>query len=297
MSKRKKVVGRSGLRFRVAAFPVLDLQLNGLRSLAVTIRLGLEGDALIAFQSGQARALDSRDMHEDIGLAIVRHDEAEALVGLEELNRSRLARAALDRRARTPGATAEPAFALAAAETVAATLATAEAVAATIAAAETVATTVTAAEAISAALAAAEAVAATIATAETVAATITAAEAIAATVTAAEAVAATVSTAEAVAATIAAAETVATTVTTATETVATAETGVGNETGLIARSTGPAGLAKTLALAATLGLVALAVVGAAKLFLVAAKSLRTTAPSALPTVVRTPVIHVQFTRF
>jgi hypothetical protein len=152
-------------------------------------------------------------VHEHIRAAFSRGDEAEALLGIEELHDAVLTRAALDRSAVKPATTAAATFiepttrteavtiaaAATAAEATAAT-ATAEAIAAT-AAAEATAAAATA-EAIAATAAAAEATTAA-ATAEAIAATAAAAEATTA-ATAAEAITA-AATAEATTAATAAA--------------------------------------------------------------------------------------------
>src|SRR6476619_5367949 len=52
----------------------------GCRGLAVLrIALSLEADALALVQGAEARALDCRDMHEDVRRAVFRRDEAETL--------------------------------------------------------------------------------------------------------------------------------------------------------------------------------------------------------------------------
>ncbi|WP_244273898.1 hypothetical protein [Stappia indica] len=231
-------------------------------------------------------------MHEDIGIAVVRHDEAEALVGLEELHDARLARSTLHRRSATRAAVA--AFARAAeaiaatAETVttAAARATVAATAEAIAAAEPVA-----AAARSAITAAAEPVTTAAATRTTVAA---AAEAVTTTATRAA-----VATAEAVAAAFTRAAEAITAAARATVTPVAAET-VTRRKGLFRHESrlrgSPAGFAETVAPAAPFGLVALAMVETSVEFVpVPTIVLRTAAPLSLPTIVRTPVFHVHIT--
>ncbi|MCC4242901.1 hypothetical protein [Stappia indica] len=231
-------------------------------------------------------------MHEDIGVAVVRHDEAEALVGLEELHDARLARSTLHRRSATRAAVAafaRAAEAIAAAETVttAAARATVAATAEAIAATEPVATAArsaitAAAEPVTTAAAARTTVAAAaeaVTTAATRAAVATTAEAVAATFTrAAEAVAA----AAGAAVTPVAAETV------------TRRKGLFRHESRLRSS--PTGFAETVAPAAPFGLVALAMVETSVEFVpVPTIVLRTAAPLSLPTIVRTPVFHVHIT--
>ncbi len=61
-----------------------DLQIDGLRALATTIRFRVEAYLLVFRQSRQAGSLNGGNMHEDIGATVVRFDEAEALIGIEE---------------------------------------------------------------------------------------------------------------------------------------------------------------------------------------------------------------------
>jgi hypothetical protein len=295
--------GQGGQASGLLAAVFLDLQFNGLGTLAMSIRLGFEGNALVAHEGCQAGSFHGGDMNEDVRIAIVRHDEAESLVRLEELHDASLTWAALDRRTSRSAAlatteTVAAATAITTAETVtaAAAITTAETVAtaAAITAAETVATAgaITAAEAAATASAITTAEAAATTGAITTAEATTAATAITAAETAAAAAETITAAAEAVA-TAAGAFTAA-----ATKAVATAKTITGRETaGLFARGT-PARLAEAVPPPAALGLVALVVVvTTAEFFRIAAKVLRTTAPSALPTVVRTPVIHVKFTLY
>jgi hypothetical protein len=235
-------------------------------------------------------------VHEDVGIAVIRHDEAEALVGLEELHDASLARAALDRRSATRAAIAaltratEAITAATAARTTVA--ATAEAIAATepVTAAARAAITA-AADAVAAAVTrAAEAITATAAARTTVA---TAAE----TVTAATR-AAIAATAEAVAAAFTrAAETI---TATARAAVATAAEAVARRKRLFRHESrlrsSPTSFAETVAPSAPFGLVALAMVETSVEFVpVPTIVLRTAAPLSLPTIVRTPVFHVHIT--
>ncbi|MDP9840022.1 hypothetical protein J2T09_004802 [Neorhizobium huautlense] len=61
-----------------------NLQIDGLRALATTIRFRVEAYFLVFRKTGQAGSLDGRDVYKDIGAAIIWLDEAEALVGIEK---------------------------------------------------------------------------------------------------------------------------------------------------------------------------------------------------------------------
>lgn len=61
-------------------------QENGLGPTTHTIRFGLERDLLAFVQCLEPAALNSGNMDEDVALATIRHDEAEALVTIEELH-------------------------------------------------------------------------------------------------------------------------------------------------------------------------------------------------------------------
>lgn len=157
------VIHRTAVRLVGAFGRARNHQIDGLGALAALIRLGLERDRLTLVEGLETGALDRRDVHEHIRAAFSRGDEAEALLGIEELHDAVLTRAALDRSAVKTAATAAATFiepttrtepvpiATAAAEATAAT-ATAEAITATAAAAEaTTAATAAAAKATAAA--------------------------------------------------------------------------------------------------------------------------------------------------
>jgi hypothetical protein len=52
---------------------------------AALVVLELVADALVLVQRREARALNGRNVHESVGAAIVRRDEAETLVDVEKL--------------------------------------------------------------------------------------------------------------------------------------------------------------------------------------------------------------------
>jgi len=67
------------------AGPILQSgQVYSLRTLAHAVGLDVEGDLLTVGQRAQAGALDGRDVNENVLLAVVGRDEAEALGGVEK---------------------------------------------------------------------------------------------------------------------------------------------------------------------------------------------------------------------
>src|ERR1700712_5745428 len=60
------------------------LDIDCLWPLATAIRLRVEADLLVFRQSIKPGCLHGRNMHEDIGAAAIRLDEAEAFVDIEE---------------------------------------------------------------------------------------------------------------------------------------------------------------------------------------------------------------------
>src|SRR6266540_2610197 len=83
------------------------VNLVGLRALRTLHHVELH--ALVLVQAAEALRLDSREVHEDVGAAVILRDEAEALVGVEPLDRalchllSPSQRAILDPRVRVGG--------------------------------------------------------------------------------------------------------------------------------------------------------------------------------------------------
>jgi len=61
-----------------------NLQVDRLRALAAAIRFGVEAYLLVFRQSGQSGSLHGGNVNEDVRAALVRLDESEALVGVEE---------------------------------------------------------------------------------------------------------------------------------------------------------------------------------------------------------------------
>src|SRR5262245_33062646 len=67
-----------------------QLQVDGLRTFAALVRLGLERDAHTLVERADIRALDGRDMHEHVLAPLIGCDEAEAFRLVEELYSSSL---------------------------------------------------------------------------------------------------------------------------------------------------------------------------------------------------------------
>ena len=63
-----------------------ELEVYGLVALAATIRLGVVGNLLTVVQGRDPRILYRRDVYEGVRTPIVRGDEAEPFVGVEEFN-------------------------------------------------------------------------------------------------------------------------------------------------------------------------------------------------------------------
>src|SRR5580658_3926924 len=79
--------GQDGASATLSAQPILDrLKLGGRHLAALFVALEFEGELLALVQRAEARTFHGRDVHEDVGAAVIRLNEAEALGGVEPLH-------------------------------------------------------------------------------------------------------------------------------------------------------------------------------------------------------------------